>query len=120
MLKNFEIDEQFLTDVTIRTEFTHLDNPDDPTHEDLIKIIKGRDKTVMIGNKDHDEFTKLRDQLEELGYIKTVRNSWNGDQVTKSFKLNGWYFRKGCRFPCATALGNSIHCAKKFGWKTLV
>jgi hypothetical protein len=120
MLRNFEIDQQYITDVSVETKFNRLDNPENPTFEDLIKIIKGSDKVTSLSHKDHDEFTKLRNFLEAQGYITTERNSWNGDRVVKSFKLNGWTFRKGRRFPCATALKNSIHCAQKFGWKTLV
>jgi hypothetical protein len=119
MLKNFEIDEQFLTDVTVKTEFTHLENPKDPTDDDLIKILKDHHSVVSIGSKDHDEFAVLRTRLEELGYIEIEHRWWNGDRVLKSFKLNGWTMRKGSQFPCATALGNSIRCAKKFGWKSL-
>lgn len=116
----FEIDEQYLCDVIVRTEYDFIKDRNNPTHEDLIKILKGYDKSVGISSKDHDEFTKLRDTLEVQGYIQTVRNSWNSDIVLKSFYLNGWFFEKNHKFPCAAALKNSITCAKKFGWKKLV
>lgn len=119
MLKEFYIDEQYITDETVRTERDFIKDRSNISHEDLIKILKGWDKSVTISNKDHDEFTKLRNQLEELGYIKTERGWWNGDRVLKSFKLNGWTMRKGHKFPCAAALRNSIECAKKFGWKSI-
>jgi hypothetical protein len=119
MLKQFTIDEQFICDVTVRTEFDLIKDRNNPTHDDLIKVLKGHDKMTSISNKDHDEFTKLRNQLEELGYIKIERGWWNGDRVLKSFKLNEWTFRKGQRFSCAGAMNNSISCARKFGWKNI-
>ena len=70
----FTIDEQYICDVTIRTEHDFIKDRNNPTHDDLIKILKGWDKSVSISNKDHDEFTKLRNQLEEQGYLSTVRN----------------------------------------------
>ena len=119
MLKNFEIDDQYIIDISVRIEHDYIKDRANATHEDLIKILKGHDKCYIISNKDHDEFTKLRDQLEELGYITTVRNSWNGDRILKSFKLNGWTMRKGHKFPCAAALRCSIDCAKTHGWKSI-
>ena len=119
MLKQFTIDEQYICDVTVRTEHDFIKDRNNPTHDDIIKILKGYDKSVSISNKDHDEFTKLREQLGELGYISIQRGWWNGDQVLKSFKINEWTFRKGHKFPCASALNNSIHCARKYKWKSI-
>jgi hypothetical protein len=115
MLKQFTIDESYIREVTVRTETSTLSNPDDPTHEDLIKILKDHHKMISISNKDHDEFTKLRTKLEELGYIETQRTWWNGDRVLKSFKLNEWTFRKNHKFPCAAAMHHSIDYARKLG-----
>lgn len=119
MLKEFFIDPQYLTDVRTDTVITTLENPANPTPDDLIKILKGTHVIHIYGNKDHDEFTRLRNQLEQLGYIKTERSWWNGDCVLKSFKLNGWIIRKGAKFPCAAALGISIDYANKSGRKRL-
>ena len=119
MLRQFTIDENYICDVIVRTETSALKNPDDPTPEDLIKILKGHHKMVSISNKDHDEFTKLRNQLEELGYIKTERSWWNGDRVLKGFKLNEWTFKKGEKFCSAGAMNVSIQCARKYGWKRI-
>lgn len=116
---HFTIDESYICDVTVRTEHDFIKDRNNPTHEDLIKVLKGYDKAYTISNKDHDEFTKLRNQLEELGYIKTQRNWWNGDVVLKPFYLNGWRFKKNHTFPCAAALKVSITCARKFGWKSI-
>ncbi len=115
----FTIDEAYICDVTIRTEHDFIEDRNNPTHEDLIKVLKGYDRSYSISSKDHDEFTRLRDLLEEQGYIRTVRNCWNGDTVIKEFYLNGWRFKKNHRFPCAAALKNSITCARKFGWKSI-
>ena len=119
MLKEFFIDDQYIKDEIVRTEYDYIKDRKNPSHEDLIKILKGHDKSVSISSKDHDEFTKLRNQLEELGYIKTERSWWNGDRILKSFKLNGWTMRKGHKFPCAAALRVSIDCARKHGWKSI-
>lgn len=119
MLKQFTIDEKYICDVMVREEIDFIKDRKNPTPEDIIKCLKGWDKAVSIYSKDHDEFTKLRNQLEELGYIKTERGWSNGDRVIKGFKLNEWAFKKGDKFCCASAMQNSIHCARKFGWKTI-
>jgi hypothetical protein len=119
MLKEFYIDEQYITDVMVREEHDLVKDRANPTNDDLVLMLKGWDKSVMVYTKDHDEFTKLRNQLEELGYIVTERKWWNGDYVLRSFKLNGWTFRKDQKFPCAAAIQNSMACARKFGWKSL-
>jgi hypothetical protein len=115
MLKQFTIDEQYITDVSVRVE--HRQEIKDK--HDLLKAIKNPVVMSSISSKDHDEFTKLRDQLESLGYIETQRSWWNGDRVLKSFKLNEWTFRRGHRFPCAAAMRVSITCARKNGWTSI-
>lgn len=115
---NFTIDEEYLTDVIINKRYCTLSNPDNPTHEDLIKILRGRDYWTSTSSEDHPEFTKLRNDLEQKNYIRTNRNCWNGDVVLKSFNLNGYKFVKGYRFPCASAMGNSIKYSKKNNLKT--
>ena len=119
MLKQFTIDESYITDVTVRTEHDFIKDRNNPTHDDLITILKGHDKGTSISTKDHDEFTKLRNLLDQEGYIKCARGWWNGDRVLKSFKLNEWTFRKGNKFLCAAAMKISIECARKYGWKTI-
>jgi hypothetical protein len=119
MLKQFTIDESYITDVTVRNEHDFIKDRNNPTHEDLIKVLKGWDKAISISSKDHDEFTKLRNQLEEEGYIECQRGWWNGDRVLKSFKLNEWVFRKGHKFCCAAAMKGSITYARSKGRKTI-
>lgn len=117
--KNFEIDEAYLTDVNVRKVHDHVKDRANPTPDELIMILKGRDQSVSIYNTDHEEFTKLREELGRLGYIKIQRGWWNGDRVLKSFKLNGWVFKKGHKFPCASALGVNIRCAREHGWPSI-
>lgn len=119
MLRQFTIDESFICDVFVRIEHDFIKDRNNITPDDLIKILKGYDKSVTITHKDHDEFTKLRNQLEELGYIKCERSWWNGDRVIKGFKLNEWTFRKGQKFTCATAMRSSIAYARNSGRKNL-
>lgn len=118
-LKQFTIDEQYITDVTVRQEGSVFGDRTDLTADELVKVLTGQDRWVSTSSKDHDEFAKLRNQLEELGYIKTERGWWNGDRVLKAFKLNEWTFRKGDKFASAAAMQNSIDCARKFGWKSI-
>jgi len=113
-LREFIIDEQYLTDVPERKEISWLTGN---SAEDLVKILKGRDKSVMIGHKDHPEFTKLREELGKLGYIRIERGWWNGDRVLKSFKLNGFIFRKNLGFSCAIAMKGGFEIARKYGSK---
>jgi len=115
MLKTFNINEQYICDVTVRTEHDLIKDRDNLTNSDIIRILKGYDKSITISNKDHDEFTKLRNHLEELGYIETQRGWWNGDRVIKGFKLNEWTFRKGQKFCCAGAMRVAIECARQHG-----
>ena len=120
-LKQFTIDEQFITSVTERKVWSSYQgkNPDELTPDELMKILKGEDIISSIESKDHPEFTRLRDELEQLGYIVTQRGWWNGDRVKKGFKLNEWTFRKGQQFSSATAMQNSIRCARKNGRKII-
>lgn len=119
MLKQFTIKDEYICDVTVRREYDYIKDRNNLTHEDLIKILKGQDRSYSISHKDHDEFTNLRNQLEEQGYIKTERSWWNGDRVLKSFKLNEWTFRKGHKFPCAAAMRVSIDCARQYNRKSI-
>lgn len=118
-LKNFVIDEQYLTDVTVKNVYDQIKDRNNPTDDDLVRILKGHDRYYSVSNRDHDEFDRLRTELSDLGYIHIERGWWNGDRVLRPFKLNGWVFRKGWVFPCATALGLKIKVAKLHNRKTL-
>lgn len=117
MLKQFTIDESFICDVAVREEYDYIKDRANPTAEDLFKILKGYDKGYSLYHKDHDEFTKLREHLGELGYITIQRGWWNGDRVVKGFKLNEFYFKKGDKFCSAGAMQGSISFARSRGRK---
>lgn len=102
---DFTIDEQYLTSITIREEWnTYTSDGRVPTAEELLLILKGKGHCSMTSSSDHPEFAKLRDQLEAEGYIKTCRNSWNGDRVIHPFRLNGKKFEVDEQFSCASAI----------------
>jgi hypothetical protein len=111
---DFYINDAYLTDVTVREDFTPRINSRDITPDQLIEIIKNAGRCYSIGSKDHPEFAKLRDQLEQQGYIVTERSWWNGDRVLKKFTLNGVKFRKHAQFPCAAAMRGHLQFAKKY------
>jgi len=100
----FEIDPEYITDVTIRQEWNIYTNKDTITDEDLVEVLKGRGSCSSTHSEDHPEFTRLRDHLGELGYISIERGWWNGDRVLKSFTLNGVAFEPGEQFPSAAPM----------------
>jgi hypothetical protein len=118
---HFTIDEEYITDIHFHKEWGMFDKipKDQLTHEQLIKIIKGEDRCSMSGSKEHPEFLKLRDILEEQGYIKTERSWSNGDRVLKDFTLNGFKFIKNSTFFCAAALKSRINYCRKQGIKNI-
>ena len=60
---------------------------------------------TVTSTEDHPEFTKIRDMLEDQGYIETQRNCWNSDTALKAFTFNDEEFLPGDQFPCGVALG---------------
>ena len=103
------IDEEYLCQVTIFKDYMK-DRPED---EQLIAKLKGH-RFCSTSSDDHPEFKKLRNQLEQDGFIKTERSWWNGDRVLKIFKLNGYEFRIGEQFPCGAAIKMHIEFGKKY------
>ena len=104
-MREFFIPEEYLTDVSDNYIKYKYDTTKELTHEQLVDIlVNGNIQYRSFGTKDHPEFTKLRDELEKLGYIKTFRSSSNGDRVLKPFKLNGKGFKKNETFYCACAI----------------
>lgn len=113
-LREFFIDEAYLTDVRIHKKWnTYTKDGREPTAEELLKILAGEGECSITEHTDHPEFAKLRNELERLGYIQTSRNSWNGDYVIKSFKLNGYIARKNHQFSCAVAMGGHFRVMRK-------
>ena len=110
---DFFIDHEHLIDVAdVRVHYTV--DMENPSNEDLLKILKNEHRMVSQGTKDHPEFVRLRIELEELGYIKTNRNWNNGDRVLKPFTLNGYKFEADNAFLCASATGNDFRLRKKY------
>jgi hypothetical protein len=110
---DFYIDDAYLTDVVVRTEYPRYNDRTDLTAEELISVIKHPSPSVSVGTKDHPEFNRLREQLERDGYIQVQRGWWNGDRVLKPFRLNSKTFKKGEQFPCAAAMGVHLKVSKK-------
>lgn len=113
-MKNFIIDEKFLTQETVHNEWSMYAGRTDLTEDETIKVLKGEGRMTSTSSIDNPVFTELRNQLEVDGYIKTERNWWNGDMVTKPFSLNDYKFKKGARFPCAGALKITIEVDRKY------
>jgi hypothetical protein len=111
---DFYIDEAYITDVMVRTEYPRYNDRTDLTAEELISVIKNPCPMVSVGTKDHPEFAQLREQLEREGYIQVERGWWNGDRVLKPFSLNGVKFKKHNPFPCAAAMKYHLEFQRKY------
>ena len=108
-MREFTILKEYLTDVPDNHVKYRYDTTEELTNEQLVDIlVNGNIQYRSFGTKDHPEFTKLRDELESLGYIKTSRSSSNGDIVLKPFKLNGKRFKKNETFYCACAIKSHL------------
>lgn len=118
-MKQFYIDEQYITDINVEKVVDYINDRANPTQDEILETLKGKRRAIIYSNKDHDEFTKLREQLSDEGYISIEWGWWNGDRVLKPFKINEWVFKKGHKFVCAAALRNSIACARAAGRKTV-
>ena len=100
----FNINPAYLVYVNRSTDYSALRNKTDLTGEELFKLLKGEDIVQCLSTEDHPEFTKLRLQLEELGYTEMQRIWWNGDRVVEPFILNDVKFNKDDTFPSAGAM----------------
>lgn len=105
MIKEFTIDDQYLTDVKDSYTKYKYDLSKELTNDQLADVlVNGNIVYTSHGIKDHPEFAKLREELKSLGYITVERGWWNGDRVIKKFKLNGKLFKSGDKFVCAGAM----------------
>ena len=111
---DFYIDQAYLTDIVVRTEYPCYNDRTELTAEELISVIKNPTPIVSSGTDDHPEFTCLRKQLEQDGYIQVQRGWWNGDRVINPFKLNDIEFKKGEQFPCAAAMGIHLKVSRRY------
>jgi hypothetical protein len=115
-MKEFTIPEEFMTDITIHKKWnTYTQNGRVPTPAELLLLLEGKGECSVISSADHPEFAKLRDKLEAGKFIRTCRNSWNGDRVTKTFRLNGFTFEKDAQFPSGAAIKSHIKFRMKIG-----
>ena len=104
-MKKFYIDIAYVVDVIVRTEHTIKKGWDESSEDFLIRKLKYEAGSMYsISHTDHDEFTKLRNLLEDSKYIITERGWWNGDRVIRPFYLNDVKFSKGDKFCCACAM----------------
>jgi hypothetical protein len=110
---NFEIDPEYVTEVTVtQTYYRHADK-ESLTNEELIEVIKNPVSSSTYSTEDHPEFARLRDQLEAQGYIRCERNWSNGDRVVKPFSLNSVAFESGEQFCCAAAMKFHLERAQR-------
>jgi hypothetical protein len=111
----FNIPMTSLCDVAIRKEWGMYDKIplEELTPEQLITILKGEDRCKSFSNDDHPDFAKLRNKLEELGYIKCERGWWNGDRVLKPFTMNGAPFYEGEKFHSGAAIKYTVEQKQK-------
>lgn len=114
---DFYIDEAYLTDIIVRTEYLRYENRSELTADELLEAIKNPVAMTSLSNKDHPEFTYLREHLEQQGFIAVQRGWWNGDCVLKSFRLNDVKFHKGEKFPCASAMKGHLKFVKLYNQK---
>jgi hypothetical protein len=103
-LKQFYLDETLEWHISTHRKWNSYLSKEVVTDEDLVEVIKGHGECSMTGSDDGPEFKALRNQLEELGYIKCQRSWWNGDRVVKPFRLNGLKFKKDTQFSSGAAL----------------
>lgn len=113
-MKNFVIDEGKPFDVNIRRVHTYLENPENPTADDLIKILKGTHQITTMSNDDSPDFKSLRNTLEAEGYIECQRNWWNGDRVIRPFTLNGVKFKVNDKFCCGGAMKYHLQFEREY------
>ena len=112
---DFTIDECYIQTISVYNEGSLYGNRTDLTDEELIKVLQGKAKWSSFGSADHPEYAKLRNQLEELGFIKTERGWWNGDYVLKPFTLNGVKFKKDEQFSSSAAMKFHLEYSRKHG-----
>jgi hypothetical protein len=110
---NFTLDESRPWDISITESYSTLDNPDDPTPDDIIKLLLQHHEITSVRNDDSPEFKALRNQLESEGYIECQRGWWNGDRVLKTFFLNGVRFDADDQFSSGAAMKLHLQFARK-------
>lgn len=113
-IPQFRLDPEFITSVTIRTEYNRYNKLNDLSDDEMVDLLKNGKpfNAFSISTADHPEFDKLRRRLAAEGFIKPEYGWWNGDQVLVKFKLNDMKFNVGDQFPSGGALGTHIKFLK--------
>ena len=104
-MKKFEIDINYCTSITKHREIELCKTEDEKV---IYMLNYGTTKGSSTWSEDHPEFTKLREQLGEEGYIYIQRGWWNGDRVLKLFQLNNKTFKKGDQFSSGAAIRHTL------------
>lgn len=112
-IMNFTITHAHLCSITIHKSGNTYRDKENPTEDDLVKILQGKGYWSSTSTADHPEFNALRERLGAEGYIRIQRNSWNGDRVLKEFYVNGARFKPGEKFACGAAIKYDIECKLK-------
>ena len=103
-MRQFQIDPSYLVTITCTRTTSFVVDPENPTPEELIMVLRNEHQMTSHWVEDHPEFTKLRNELEQLGYIKTERSWWNGDRVLQPFVLNNVLFHTADKFVSASPM----------------
>lgn len=112
-MNKFYIDIAHATSVMVREVYYATQKEGESDEDFLVRKLKHPDPiATSTSSDDHPEFKKLRNQLEESGYIKTERGWWNGDRVLKKFYLNDVEFKKGYKFPSGAAIKYNLENGK--------
>ena len=109
----FELDETLNWHPMYNRVWNVYTNKEIVTNEDLVEVLKGKGNHSVMGSDDSPEFKALRNQLEAQGYIRCQRSWWNGDQVLKTFFLNGVRFDPDDQFPSGAAMKLHLEFARK-------
>lgn len=114
-IEDFSINPSYLVDVQVEVMHDHILDRANPTEDDIMRILQGQDRAWSFCTYDHPIFHQLRQDLERQGFIHVQQNCCNGDRVLVPFRLNGWLFQPGRKFPGAAALGHAIASAQRSG-----
>lgn len=110
MLPEFNIPIEQLRGVIIAYEVNEIAEKRTQTPKDTLDIISGKGRITKYRDVDSFEFSKLRNQLAEQGFIKKVDTHTDADRVLQPFILNGVTFKKGNKF----LSGESLRSYLKF------
>ncbi len=95
-------------------ENPRVDIPENLVTDCLIRYDFEGHYGVTAAHKDHPAFAEVRNLLKSRGYIEIPPYPcWNGDQVLKRFRFNGFQLEVGDTFYCAAAWSSRLKFEKK-------